>query len=121
LIEEAYACNHPIRVLSGRPGKGELLPAGSFMAIQEGGIAVQAIKMPEDTADTNSLILRGFETDGRRTRVEMTFSRSIARAYCVDINERPVETELAIKIADNHVFFGVEPYKVFTFKVEFLK
>jgi alpha-mannosidase len=120
LIEEAYTCNHPVRVVSGKPGKGELLPTGSFMAVQEGGIAVQAIKMPEDAVGTNSLILRGYETEGRRTRVEMSFSRSIAKAYCVDINEKPVETELDIRITDNRVSFGVEPYKVFTFKVEFI-
>ena len=120
LIEEAYNCSHPICVVSGRPHKGELLPRGSFMKIQEGGIAVQAIKMPEDSTDTNSLILRGFETEGRRTRVEMSFSRNVAKAYCVDINEKPVESELDVRISENHVSFGVEPYKVFTFRVEFL-
>jgi len=120
IIEEAYASNHPIQVISGKPHKGELLPTGSFMAIQEGGIFVQAIKMPEDDGDTNSLILRGYETDGRRTRVKIAFSRSIAKAYCVDINEKPVENELPVKVDDNHVYFGVEPHKVFTLKVEFI-
>ena len=50
----------------------------------------------------------------------MSFSRNVAKAYCVDINEKPVESELDVRISENHVSFGVEPYKVFTFRVEFL-
>jgi len=121
MIEEGCNCCYPLRVISAKPSKGEFLPCGSFMDLQEGGIVIQSVKVPEDNRDTDSLIIRGYETEGRRTQVSMLFSRSIAKAYCVDINEKPVETELPVKIEDNHVYFGVEPYKVFTFKVEFAR
>jgi alpha-mannosidase len=120
-IEEAYSCCHPIQVLSGIPSKGELLPAGSFMTLEEGSIAVQAIKKPEEGSKTDSLIIRGYETEGRRTNAKIWFCRNIASACYVDIHERPVESELAVKTGGHNVSFGVEPHEVFTLKVEFAK
>lgn len=120
IIEEANASIHPIKVISGKAKKGELLPTGSFISVQEGSITIQAIKMPEESSNENRLILRGYETEGRRTKAELVFSRIVAKAYFVDINERPVETELGINVMDNHIIIGVEPYNLFTLLVELI-
>ncbi len=119
LIEAANSFRHPIRVISARPHKGELLKSGSFMAVEEGSVAVQAIKMPEDGRSGSEILVRMYETEGRRTKANLSFCRSVAKAMYVDINENAITTDLALSVSDNHIYFSVEPFNLVTLKITF--
>ena len=118
LIEAAYAFCHPIRAISARPSGGELLKSGSFMRLEEGSIAVQAVKMPEGGGGSR-LIIRAYETEGRRTKAVFRFSRSIKKAVFADINENPIKTDLSLLAVGDALQVSVEPFNLVTLLIDF--
>lgn len=116
LLEASYNYNHPIRTLSARPHPGELLKTGSFMALEEGSVALQAMKMAEEG---NGLVLRLIETEGRRTKAALRFCRRVAQAEFIDINEHPISSDAALSVSDSTVHLTVEPCRLISLSITF--
>ena len=119
LIDLAYDYNHPFSVLSGKAHDGHMSLCGSFISLQEGSIAVSAVKKPEAASD-NSVVVRVYETDGIRGKAVLSFAQKPVKAYFVDINEVRIDNEeLSVTIEGNKITFDMAPYSVANLVVEF--
>ncbi len=100
LILRGAVANHPLSVVSAAPSAGVLPLEQSFLRIEEGSVALSAVKTLEtDAADVTDVadvaahaaahrwIVRLYETDGRPTRAVLRFFKNVAKAYFVDLNE----------------------------------
>jgi alpha-mannosidase len=119
LIKEAYDYNHPISFVSGTSHGGTLPYKKSFMALESGNAAISAVKMPECDGAGGRMIIRVYETDGRKTQVVLKFAEKVKKAYFVDINEKPEDNGLNIYTAGENVAFEVNAYTVSSICVEF--
>jgi len=120
LINKAYEYNHPVSFLSGVKHGGTLPPAGSFMSLESGTVAVSALKMPEEPGNGNRrMIIRSYEVSGLKSQAVLKFGRGVAKAWYVDINENAVENELNISVEGNIVRFDVEAYSIVSICAEF--
>jgi alpha-mannosidase len=118
MIELAYNYNHGISVVSGKAHNGSLALTNGFVRVEEGSIAVSAIKMPEEGAG-NKIIIRCYETDGNRTLGALKLFKKPKKAYFVDINELPVSgSDLSIQVENDTVRFDVIPYSIASLMVE---
>lgn len=116
LLEASYNYNHAIRTLSARSHPGELLMTGSFMALEEGSVALQAVKMAEEGS---GLVLRFFETEGRRTKAALRFCRRVAQAEFIDSNEYPISSDAALSVSGSTVHLTVEPCRLISLRITF--
>ncbi len=117
LIKQAYSYNHPLTVISDKPHKGSFQKAGSFVSLEGGTAVLSSIKMSED--DNHKLIVRVYETEGKKSTTVLKFGCTPKRAYYVDINEKMIETNLSAQICGNRVEFEVEPYNIASICMEF--
>ena len=143
LILSGAVANHPLSVVSAAPSAGVLPLVQSFLRIEEGSVALSAVKMSEaDAADAaahavaHRWIVRLYETDGRPTRAVLRFFKNVAKAYFVDLNEEAAAGAVAqanaqgtpqvtaegedIQRGDNGALsFSVAPFRAVSVCVEF--
>jgi len=119
LINTAYDYNHPFNVLSGKAHAGNMELSGSFASLQEGSVAVSAVKKPEAGPD-NGILLRIYETEGIRGKAVLRFAKKPSNAYFVDLNEVRIDSnELSVVTENNEVIFDTAPYGIINLVVEF--
>lgn len=118
LIDMSYSFNHPMNFVSDIAHEGDLPLAKSFMKLQSSGAAISAVKMPEKK-NRDALIIRLYETEGKKEPVTIKFSRNVAKAYAVDINERPIDEPMDIITSGDEVSLHIEAYNVTSLYVEF--
>jgi len=111
LIGIAYDYNHPFTVISSRAHEGSLPASQAFMALEEGSVAISAVKVPENANSGNELLVRVYETEGQDTRACLSFSGSVQQASLVDINEEAVDAG-GVSIDGNRVSFDVSANSV---------
>jgi alpha-mannosidase len=104
----------PLTVLSGSSHGGDRAAAASFVSLERGTVALSAIKLPEDGTD-NTVIVRVYETEGQDTTALLRFWRPVTAARLVDVNENPLDGDLAIE--DAQVAFPVGAARVATVAV----
>lgn len=115
LIGLAFDYNHPIEIISVAPSKqGNLPPTHSFGRIEQGSVAISAVKMAEEDS---GMVIRLYETEGRDTDVVVSLAKRVKRASFTDVHERPVTG--AIRVSGNQVSFGVRASSVQTIRIEF--
>ena len=85
LVERGYRFNHPLNAVSGTFRSGSLPPDDGFLRLEEGPIAVSAVKLPEDGG--RGLVIRYYETDGEAGQAVLRLPLPIARAERVDVHE----------------------------------
>lgn len=115
LIEQAYSYNHPFIAVSDKPHKGNMKKADSFIAIEEGTVAISSIKMTENNPTASGkapLLIRLYETEGICSKVVLKFNNTPKEIYYVDINENKIESKLSAEICGERVKFDVEPHSL---------
>lgn len=120
LISRSFALNHPINAVSAAPSAGTLPVEQSFLRIEEGSVALSAVKVPEAPAAAVRWLVRLYETDGRRTRTVLRFGKEVAHAHLVDLNEKPVAGGGEISNdGQGGIGFWVAPFTIVGVVVEF--
>ncbi|GAG30003.1 unnamed protein product, partial [marine sediment metagenome] len=74
-------------VLTEPPHKGSLPKSFSFVKVYPEDVILETIKKAEDS---ESFILRFYETIGKRTQTEILFSEPILEAWETDMMERKI-------------------------------
>lgn len=118
LIDIGVDYNRPMSVVSVRPGDNSLPATGSLLEVDSSAVAVSSVKVPEDCADSDSIVVRLYETQGTSAKVPLTFKRSVASASLVDITEQ--DSEALVHPTDSKtIVVEVRPYSVTAVKVDF--
>jgi len=119
LVKQAFDYSHPVRFISGTVHKGSLPLEKGFIGMESESVAISAIKKPEEGSGENRLIVRVYETEGKKAKATLKFARKVKNACYVDINEKPVDTGLSISVEEDKVGFEVDTYSVASICVEF--
>lgn len=118
LVAAAADRAHPLVALSGTAHDGSLPLAQGFLTLEGGSVAVSTVKMPEEEGGA-SLLVRLYETDGKKTRAALRFFCAPAAAWLVDINENRVADTHAVSVEGDLVNVEVEPFTVQSLVVHF--
>jgi alpha-mannosidase len=119
MIKESVKYNHPIIFVSSSCHQGSLPSVNSFISFDTENVTVSCIKFPEDDIGNNKLIIRAYETEGVDAEVKVSFGREAAKAFYVDINERPVMSDLNISVEGKSLTFGIGEHCMASVCVEF--
>jgi alpha-mannosidase len=117
LVSEARARAHPFVVLPGTAHAGSLPLTQGFFSF-EGPAAFSALKMPEEQS-TGRMLVRLYETEGKKGVTILRFFCSPSRAWLVDLNENPIEEQGSLHQNGNTVQVDMEPHSVVTVGVHF--
>jgi alpha-mannosidase len=94
--------------------KNKCLGKFSFLEISPKNILISALRMSEDN---ESVIVRFFETEGKRTVAILKFGKIIKSAVVTDLLENEIRKLEQIK--NNALQIEVQPYRIITLKLEF--
>jgi alpha-mannosidase len=94
--------------------KDKYLGRFSFLEISPKNILISALRMSEDN---KSVIVRFFETEGKRTVANLKFCKIIKSAVVTDLLENEIRKLEQIK--NDTLQIEVEPYRIITLKLEF--
>ena len=118
LIQRSYDYNHRFSVVSTDAHEGKLPASNSFISLEKGNIAISGIKMPEECAGGNKLVIRVYETEGSKTNASVRLFKKPVKAYFIDINEEKIESG-NINTDGETISFDVSPYSIASICVEF--
>ncbi|MGL4739060.1 MAG: glycoside hydrolase family 38 C-terminal domain-containing protein [Cellulosilyticaceae bacterium] len=105
--------NHPVDVISCKPGnKGTLPQRQSFVDVKGNGVVVSSIKRAE--YEEQAWIVRLYEAEGKEKTTAITFPTLISEAYEVDFLERKIA---ALPVGEQHVEANLKAYAVKTIMV----
>lgn len=119
LVQHAYNYNHPLHVLSATAHEGTLPLTKSFASLEEGSVAISALKMPEERLDNNQWIIRVYETEGNQTKVRLKLFKKVASVHFVDINENKMKAKSRIDREDQQISFDVSANSVASLCITF--
>jgi len=109
--------NNPPSAVATDLHQGPLPPCQGFLSVQPSNVILSAIKREEDS---DALIIRLYEVEGKQTRARVTFSASLVAADSptveTDLLERPSEPSTA-KMEDNTLSVTIPPFGIATVKV----
>jgi alpha-mannosidase len=81
----AYELNNPLVSLVGTAHGGELPPVYSFLKAEPKNIIVEVLKKAEDS---NDLILRLYETEGKKCTAKITLTHPVEAVHATDLLEK---------------------------------
>jgi alpha-mannosidase len=119
LTDISYDYAHPLEYVSVKAHEGCLPETKSFMQLEEGNVAISAVKVPEAENDGKRLIIRAYETDGGSGKAVLNLHRPVKNAWFVDANENMLESDAFIYTDATRVVFQLRPYGVLNICVEF--
>jgi alpha-mannosidase len=111
-VKKGYEINSPLLIKSEGIHKGKLPPFWSFFKISQENVILSCLKKAEDT---NSIILRIYEIDGKPANLEINLPFSPKQLYEVDFLERNIKK---IKFKENKIYTNLGKYEIKTLKVE---
>ena len=117
LVRRVRERAHPFVVLAGTGHAGTLPLSGGFLSLEEGTVAVSAVKIAEEVP-TGRVVVRLSEMDGKKTTAALRFFCTPSRAWRSDPNEITRE-EAGTAIHGETVTVEVEPHSVTTLVVQF--
>jgi alpha-mannosidase len=90
----------------------------SFLQIYPKNIVLSTIKMSEDE---KAIIIRFYETEGKKTLAKLRFARKIKSIWLIDLLENDVKRVIDDNgnKKDNFLEIEVEPFKIITLKAKF--
>jgi alpha-mannosidase len=107
----------PLALLSATAHDGSLPLTQSFMTL-DGSAGFSAVKVPEEEAN-GRLLVRLYETEGKKTTAALALFCAPVRAWLVDLNEQPIK-DAPVPVLDKHtVSVTLEPCTVVTVVVQF--
>ncbi len=110
-IKLAYDLNNPMVAIPVSKQDGDLPEEFSLISVNADNFIVETAKMAEDS---NSLILRGYESFNKRTQVEFSFGFEVKTAKLCDMMENEIGE---LKVENNKVSFEAKPFEIITVKI----
>jgi alpha-mannosidase len=107
---------HPLLTVSGTAHAGSLPAVQSFLSLEQGSVAVTAVKMPED-GKGGRLVVRMHETDGKKTQAVLKLFCAPTGAWLADLHEQKAKGAAAV--SGDTVTVDLEPHTVATVVVQF--
>ncbi len=117
LIRAGTERAHPFSVVSGSAHAGSLPLSQGFVAV-EGAAAFSALKTLEEHKP-GSLLLRLYETEGKKSTAVVRLFCEPSKAWLADLNERPRKAGDGLTPQGDTVRVELEPYRITTLVVEF--
>jgi alpha-mannosidase len=111
----AYEMNYPLKTVIGQRGGSDMDEVLSYVKCNNPEIMITALKKSEDSED---IILRFFETHGRKVDAEFTFAKNIVRIKETDLIERPLKN---LTFNGNMVIIPTNPHEIKTLLIKFEK
>ena len=100
-------------------GRRKYLPSTySFLQIDPKNIVLSTLKLSEDK---NAIIVRLYETEGKKTLAKLRFAKKIKSICLTDLLENDLNQVINVNGNDNthYLEIEVEPFKIVTLKVKF--
>lgn len=110
-VQMAYDLNNPMVAIPVSKQEGCLPAEYSFVTCNADNFIVETLKMAEDS---DSLILRGYETYNKRTSVELDFGFEVKSAKLCDMMENEIGE---VELEGNKVKFIAKPFEIITLKI----
>ena len=117
LVAAARERAHPLVVLSGTAHAGSLPLAQGFLTV-EGPASFSAMKMTEDQP-SGRLLVRLYETEGRKGTAVLHFFCAPSRAWLTDLMETRRDGQGTLTVSADTVRVEMEPHTVVTVVVQF--
>ncbi len=111
-VQEAFNINVPTRVVAG----GNVGEKFSFASIDKANVILETIKKAEDG---NGIVVRLYEIENTRTKVELTFDRPVVSVEEVNLIEETVEEGKVAMPTANSISFQIKPYEIKSYRVVF--
>jgi alpha-mannosidase len=108
---------HPLFVVSGTAHAGSLPLTQGFLSM-EGPASFSALKMPEEKP-TGCLLVRLYDTDGKKGQTALRFFCAPSRAWLVDVNENRLEAQGSLMLSGDTVRVDIEPHSIASVVVQF--
>ena len=112
ISNEAYGFNCPLVAVE-TAGEGTLAPIYSLASADQDNILITVVK---EACDSEDLIIRAYESQGRRTDAEIRCGFAVTEAAEVDMMEQQVWEELAV--CDNTFTTKFKPFEIKTFRIK---
>ena len=109
-VQLAYELNCPMKAFEIGAQDGKLSEEYSFIGCDSDNFIVETVKKAEDS---DSVIVRGYESYNKRTKVTLNAGFDVKKAYICDLLENELE-ELEVK--ENKVTFTAKPFEIVTVK-----
>lgn len=109
IVRKGIEANNPLLVTNKKRNDEEILPfKKSFLKVEPSSFIIITSKLAEDK---ENWIIRGYESEGKESKVSLIFGFPIKRAWLSDFKEKK-EKELQIK--ENKIFFEVKKFEIAT-------
>lgn len=112
-VQQGMELNTPFSVVPAKPRYGVLSPLHTFASVDAENVIVDWIKKHEDS---NAVIVRLYESEGRRGNAAITFSRKPRKVTECDLME---ENDVAVPLTGKAVNLYIRPFEIRTLKVVF--
>jgi alpha-mannosidase len=111
VTQRGHELNYPLITLADSPHQGTLPVTYSFLSIEPQNLIAEAVKKAEDS---NNLILRIYETEGKSTTAKVTLALPADAVHQVDLLENPLKE---IKTGGTSFQVPVGAYSIESFKL----
>lgn len=88
VMRQGYELNYPLLAAVASPHSGDLPPVHSFVKIEPENLIISVLKKAEDS---DNLILRFYETEGKQSTAQISLSEPIDAVHKTDLLENSLE------------------------------
>ncbi|MDP4087731.1 MAG: alpha-mannosidase [Bacillota bacterium] len=113
VAQAAYKLNSPLTVKVEGPHEGTLPNLLSMFKVDKDNVIIEVVKKAEDSED---IIIRLYEYQNRRTKVQVKAFKTIGKAAECDLMENEISV---LKPQKDNFSFEIKPYEIKTFKINF--
>jgi alpha-mannosidase len=115
VVQQAYNLNSPFTTRVEEAHGGTLPSAMSMFNIDKENVIIEVVKKAEDS---ESIVLRVYEYENRRSKVQCKCFNAIERVAECDLLEAEIKE---LKASEDSFSFEIRPYEIKTFKLALLK
>lgn len=108
-VKEAFNLNVPAIAVEGMAKKNRY----SFAKVLQDNVVLESIKLAEDS---DGIIIRCYEIENKRTKVDITFGESFTSVEEDNLMEEKEATQDVV-LDENGIHFTIRPYEVKTFRL----
>ena len=114
VVKQGYIINKPLKAKKIEKNSNGILPKRfSFVSSDKKNVVIETVKKSEDS---KGVIIRLFDAENKRGKVNLNFGLPISKVYMCDMLEN---TEREIKVVDNSVELEFSNFEVLTLKALF--
>lgn len=113
VVESAHSFNQRLPALLEEAGSGPWPPEQGFLSVEPAGFEIVTIKEAEES---DSLVLRGYETAGQRTEVTLRLPAMVKSAWLGGLRE---DKERRLQVREGTVRFDCRPHQIVTLMLEY--